>query len=176
MDTMRRRGDIMDIYEPATLAVAFAALMLLSVMTAWYARTKGKNPFLWFFLSLFFFPFSNLILFFLPDRHAAAPDPAVERPIFHSEAAYPKPDSEGESGIPVERPLQRMPFDPGLKWYYITQSCEQVGPVSLSGLRKAATDGTLTEESYIWCDEFADWKKIKELSNSRTLFDRDFLE
>ena len=49
------------------LSAIFAVLVLVALATAFYAKSKGRNPYLWGFLALL--PFLNapaiLVLFFL---------------------------------------------------------------------------------------------------------------
>ncbi len=50
-----------------------------------------------------------------------------------------------------------------INWYYV-QGSERVGPVSEEALRDLFQKETLTLESYIWRKGFANWERLKDIS------------
>ncbi|MFM2172029.1 MAG: hypothetical protein RI957_2258, partial [Verrucomicrobiota bacterium] len=48
-------------------------------------------------------------------------------------------------------------------WYYGSQG-QQNGPISESELRRKLADGTLTQQTMVWRDGWADWKAVAEVA------------
>ena len=105
-------------------------------------KKKGPqpNPLVCFRRS-FFLP-SLLLLAFLPTRETEAPSPT--------------PEEKQES--PSEEPPE--------VWFYLDQERSQIGPLSLSKLKRLFYRGDLTGKSLVWTPTFNEWKKIEQLPDS----------
>lgn len=49
------------------------------------------------------------------------------------------------------------------KWYYVKDGARQ-GPVSLGELQQLVSKGNITGQDYVWCRQFENWKRVKEVS------------
>ncbi len=47
-------------------------------------------------------------------------------------------------------------------WYYV-QGSERIGPISVDKLKLLFDEGKLNNDSYVWCKEYKDWAKIKDV-------------
>jgi hypothetical protein len=52
-------------------------------------------------------------------------------------------------------------------WYYGSQG-QQHGPISESELRRLLADGTLTQQTMVWRDGWADWKVVADVGEWQT--------
>lgn len=161
----------MDSHLDVNWRLFFFISSLIGGYTAFYANTKGKNPFLWFFIGFFLGIFAPLILWLfypnakekgggenkggdgMPTMTVNNPDPLLER----QDASIVSSKYEEEDKL----------------WYYLDQNHEQMGPVSVIALRELWNRGQLILNSYVWSKGMDQWQKIESLQSLRDLLNKD---
>ena len=124
--------------------------LLFGLLSANYARYRGRDPYLWFFIGMFMGIFALLILFLLPVSEA---------------------EQQQQEELQEDDPaLIQMPIAPVLPhefqtrdWYYLTPQNQQEGPVAFDILKKLWMDGTINSTSLVWSEGMEQWNNIQEL-------------
>lgn len=49
-------------------------------------------------------------------------------------------------------------------WYYVDNARNQQGPIDFSMLKKLIEENKISKEHFIWCEEWDNWKLLKEVS------------
>lgn len=134
-----------------TSILTFVFWFLTGVVCSYFAYQRGRDPYFWFAIGLFFGLLGLLVLVFLP---------AV--------------DSEEESNKEVSdksvsTTLSAIPFTPKndyiiKDWFYIDQSGQQHGPISFDALKTEWREGKLNLQSFIWTDTMPNWKRVEEVN------------
>lgn len=116
------------------LPILLCFWLLQGSIAAYYAKRKGRNPYLWFAIGCVFGILGIFAVFFL--KKPAQKDPKTV-------------DAEAK---PVPKSL------PHRHWYYLDQNSQQVGPVSTSALESAWREGKITPSTYVWHEGMDNWK------------------
>jgi hypothetical protein len=135
--------------EPKEL-ISLVIALLMGVLTAYFAKSRGKSTLLWFFIGMFFGLFGFIALFFFP---AVKPLP---------------PSKETPSALPPESeaPKRENRFI-NLSWFYADMQHAQQGPVSFDELQRLWKEQKITENTYIWTQGMKEWKTISEEAELR---------
>lgn len=157
-----------------SMVIMMIIALIGGISAALIAKNKGRNPLIWFFLTLLCVPLGLFILCLLSPatKREEQKVPAETLPRQASSEAAFSDDLGGEMNDLHSR---RLPTNQAIDWYFIDQNLETVGPLSMDQLRKALIDRHLDPTTYIWCEEFSDWTQISEFQNGSILFDADLL-
>ncbi len=123
---------------PIPLHYVFIFGALTGALGAYLAHKRGKDPYLWFFICFFCGLLGVIFLFF-----------------------WPKEEKKQEKPEPLKAPLA-----PPACWYYLDSANKPIGPMSYESLQKLLDEGVLNQESYIWHEEWKDWKKFSEIERT----------
>jgi len=113
--------------------------LIFGAASAYMARSRGKNPYLWFVLGMLFGVFGILFLLFGPKAHKTSQDPNT-----------------------IDITPQ---FDPKHKehlWYYLDSENHQHGPMSLDALVGALRQGKVSDKTFVWNESLENWKPFGE--------------
>lgn len=106
--------------------------------TAYFAAKFKKNPYLWFFIGIFFGVCGLIILFFLNYKKKKS----FEKKSF-------------EKNIP---PLISTKF-----WYYLNPENQSLGPFSINKLQNLFSEDKISKKTYVWNEDLKDWKLLKDI-------------
>jgi len=112
--------------------------LIFGVTSAYMAKTRGKNPYLWFFLGMFLGVFGILFLFFGPKTKK----------------------NQGPTTIDIT-----PQFDPSHReklWYYLAGDNQQHGPMSFDALLRALRDGKVSKNSFVWNETLENWQPFSD--------------
>lgn len=112
--------------------------LALGTLAAYLAKRRGLNPYFWFGIGLFFGAIGICVMFLLPK----------------------KTDQSNEVPIPPAPPI--LPKKNTL-WYYLDQNHTQSGPISEDFLQELFHKKTISEETYLWCEDMDNWERYKEI-------------
>lgn len=124
--------------------------IFLGWVNAYFAQTRGRNPFTWFILGFFFGIISLIVLFILPS--------------YNDKKDEKKESAESDDGIYVSR---HAPFDQH-DWYYLDKEHKQKGPHTFRELKRYFGKENISLETYVWNETMSDWKKIKDMPDFLT--------
>lgn len=127
------------LFPSALMWIVFGAL------SAYLAKTRGKNPYLWFFLGMLFGIFGLLFLFFAPKQRRQAQTAGT---------------AQDANTIDIS-----PPFDPKYNekfWYYLDPENQQHGPMSFDALYRLYCETTLSKQTYVWNESLESWKPFEE--------------
>lgn len=130
-----------------------SALMWLvfGALSAYFAKARGKNPYLWFFLGMLFGIFGLLFLIFSPKNKTA---PAARQ----AQGARQNTSAEETPTIDII-----PPYDPKYNekfWYYLDGQNMQFGPMSFDALFRLYQQGSVSKQTYVWNESFEEWQNL----------------
>lgn len=118
--------------------------LVFGSISAYLAKKRGKNPYLWFFLGTLFGVFGVLFLYFAPKDQAARPKTDDTTPTVDITPKVSESDKEKF-------------------WYYLDPENKQMGPMSYDGLLRNYGDGTITKDTHVWNENYDEWKPLSDL-------------
>jgi len=116
------------------LVLFFSIWVLMGLFASRLARQKGRDPSLWFCLGMCFGLMAIIVLYFLEE-------------VKPKEVVVEKPVVEDVPGV----------------WYTLDQKHEPLGPFSFGDIRSQLSDGILKESSYLWKEDWSEWKLVSEV-------------
>lgn len=118
--------------------------LIFGAISAYLANVRGKNPFHWFFLGMFFGIFGLFFLFFSPK---------------------PKKAEEPElASVTIDITPTVNPAYQDKIWYVLNPANERQGPMSYHGLMSLWKEGSVNGETLVWNENLDDWKPLKDLT------------
>ena len=139
--------------------LSFILLLIIASFTAYYANRKGRNPLLWFIIGVLLGIFAPLILLFLSS---AKNESANNNGMPTMTVSNPDPSLQHLPQTPAQVDLS-SPAEEDRLWYYLDQSHQQMGPVSIIALRELWHRGQLELNSYVWAEGMEQWQKVDQL-------------
>ena len=119
--------------------------LVIACISAYYAKERGRNPYIWFFIGFLGSLPGLLILFILPRKTAKKTE----------EPALANQENLSSS---LKPPVGSSPF-----WYYLDPSNQQLGPMSFHALEEAWREGKVTLQTYVWNETMENWKLFSEI-------------
>ncbi len=129
----KRNSKMQNPFSPVMLLTA----AVMGTLSAYLAKKRGKNPYLWFALGFFFGIFGIFALFF----------------------------TSGAKKIPTQMPKQpvlRIEGPSDKFWYYLDPTHNQQGPMSRDALTEAWKSGKIDLSTFVWHEELPEWKPLKD--------------
>ncbi len=126
----------MELYPLKPLAFVIAAVM--GIISAYLAVKRAKNPYLWFAIGFFLGALGIFAILFIT---AAKKRPTEEAP--------------QERLLSIDGPTDKF-------WYYLDPAHKTQGPMSKDAISDAWKSGKIDLSTFIWHEELADWKPLKE--------------
>jgi hypothetical protein len=123
-------------------------LVIQTGLASYYAAKRGRDPWGWAVIGMLFGFLGLFLLFLLPPL---AQKEQLPPPLAQSEMQV--------DSVPLLPPSE----PPKVEWYYLDGEHQQQGPVLLEALRDQWIEKKISAESYVWCSEMTEWKKIGEL-------------
>lgn len=118
--------------------IAFGAL------SAYFAKKRGKDPFLWFFLGALFGIFGLLFLIFDPKAKRQKKGPGAQ-------------EANTIDITPSFDPRHNEKF-----WYYLDAQNKRFGPMSFDAIHRLYKEATLSPQSFVWNESLESWKPLKD--------------
>jgi len=122
------------------------ALVTIGVISAYLAKKRGKNPYLWFFLGMLFGIFGLIFLFFSKPAQTS----------LRAQAA-PQNDPNTIDITPKIEPSAKEKF-----WYYLDPDNAQQGPMSFDGLIRAFREGKISVKTFVWNETLENWQPLSD--------------
>jgi len=128
--------------------------LLIGVSTAYFAQQRGRNPYIWFAIGIFFGLLGLLFVFLLPVVNA-------------NEESDSNVDKESFAPLLPQKNHEFLIND----WFYLDSQNKQQGPISFNALKKMLEEEEIKRSTFVWSEGMPDWKKIEEFGELK-----DFLE
>ena len=120
---------------------SLAIALLIGVLTAYFAKNRGKSPLLWFFIGTFFGIFGFIALFFFPTQ---------------KQEVGPEKETAQIQEMQKESPFKDT------SWFYADKAYTQQGPVPFNELVRLWKQNEVSQETYVWSQGMKEWKRIGE--------------
>jgi hypothetical protein len=114
------------------------ASLVVGCFSAYFARKRGQNPYVWFLIGFLLGVFGVMTFFFASRRGKKKEAAPTERPLF------------------IDGPTDKF-------WYYLGIENKQEGPMSRDALDLAWKNGKVSDTTYVWHEDLSDWKPLREL-------------
>jgi hypothetical protein len=127
--------------------VVIISWLLFGGVASYFASQRGRDPLAWFVIGMLLGILGILLLFLLPPIEAA--------------------NAEKEEPMPVKETAAtpaRL-----VEWYYLDSNRNTVGPLSFSLLTKASFDGLVKADTLVWSQGMAEWKRVDQVQELKTL-------
>lgn len=157
--------DSVDFSSVQTLVAILQGVLIIAIAVL-VARLKGRAPIFWGLLALFFGIYALFFLALLPQSRKEKDQTKKEEGEQEKKLGEPSGQKPKENHVPP--PLPVVPSETmteeqlgAVDWFYVGADKSIEGPFSLSALRERASEKKIHEESWIWCELFPNWKRIK---------------
>ena len=136
--------------------------IFLGTLSSYLATKRNRSPFFWFFIGAYLGLIGLIILYFLPSKSKNLDlIPALNK-------GCPEPKSQSELSLPPsEKSSSRLKKNQ--LWYFLDKDNKQFGPMSLNGLKQSWIDDLMTSQTYIWCGDMEDWKRLEDVPDVHSL-------
>ena len=118
------------------LFICFVAVV--GVIASRMAKLKGRDPVMWFWLGVLFGLIALIVLYFLKDLKSSKESPEVHV-------------------------VEEKKLDSAGVWYFLDQKQSPAGPFSFDDIRAMFKEGSLSTSSYLWYEEWTDWKLASDV-------------
>ena len=131
--------------------------MLMGVATAYFANQRGRDPYIWFALGIFFGVLAMLALVFLPPVKTDEEAEADRR----NQEIVERREKQVEEAEKIENAPDLLPQSMQTKeWFYLDKARQQQGPFSYYVMTELWQNGDLNSQSLVWTEGMAEWQKI----------------
>lgn len=144
-----------------SLILSILIWVLTGGLTAYLAVQRGRDPFVWFTLGIFFGLLSLIALFLLPPVVAETQQGQPKKTVVN--ALEPTPSSDIQASVPTHSYLVQ-------DWFCIDKLRQQLGPMRYDELKHLWQDKKIDDGSFVWSEGMGEWKKIADLSELRHSF------
>ena len=136
--------------------------IFLGTLSSYLARKKNRSPLYWFFIGAYLGVIGLIILYFLPSKSKNLDlVPALNK-------GYPEPKAQSELSLPPRKDSSSW-IKKNQLWYFLDKDNKQFGPMSLNGLKQSWIDDLMTSQTYIWCEDMEDWKRLEDVPDIHSL-------
>lgn len=154
--------------------------MLMGVATAYWAYQRGRDPYIWFAIGIFFGVLGMLVLILLPPIKNEE-ETAVG---LENDARIQRKEQHIQDHLEVAQDLQPQSVEVK-EWFYLDKRRDQKGPFSFYVINELWEGKDLTPASLVWAEGMPEWKKIQDIpdlyqvlqnleSQNRKSFPEDF--
>lgn len=153
------------------MTTLFTMILWVSIgaATAYLASQRGRDPYIWFALGMFFGILAMLAVVLLPpvkseeeievDRKNEGIVAMREKQVEEEERLESAPDLQPQSVETKE-------------WFYLDKNHQQQGPFSFFGINEAWENRDITSNSFVWSEGMEEWKQIHEIDDLYTILER----
>lgn len=125
--------------------LTFILWFLLGVACSYYATKRGRDPYAWFAIGIFFGIFGFIALFLLPPLNEE--NATIEKPEEIPVIVSPSPEQEFLTS----------------QWFYINPTFPQQGPITFHALQDLWKTNAISNNTFVWSNGMKEWKKISDL-------------
>lgn len=145
----------------SSMTLTMILWILTGIATGYLAYRRGRDPYIWFALGIFFGILAILVLVLLP------PIKNTEEEIAANERAEDIAERR-EKQLKEQEKLENAPnLQPQSvetkEWFYLDKAKQQQGPSSFYSLNALWENGEINLQSYVWTEGMPEWKKIQDL-------------
>lgn len=133
---------------PTLSPTYFFFWIVMGSISAYFAKKRGKNPYLWFAIGSFFGLLGFFILFFMSKK---------------KKNMQAEQEASKEDGMTIDITPEVTPAELEKLWYYLAAENQQHGPMSFDALKRAFREGKISNGSYVWNEEMDEWRRFGEL-------------
>ncbi len=123
--------------------LTIASSALFGIISAYFAYRQGRNPYVWFFIGLFFGMLGCFALLF-SKRTKKILKPSEKNPL------------DDLPSLSISEPTNKL-------WYYLDHTHQQIGPISHNALVSNFQEKKISLSTYVWNEDMTEWKTLEQL-------------
>ncbi len=129
-------------------------LVAVGAIASHFAKLRGRNPRTWFILGFVFGLIGLAVLFVLPSLKKKK----------HPQALQQTPPASPAAPLIKKPAIEVLDATHANKlWYYLDESHQQYGPMSINALSQAWEAGKVKPHTYVWNEHLTDWKSFDQV-------------
>lgn len=122
--------------------------IVFGCVTAYFAKTRGRNVYGWFFIGLFLGLIGLCLVFIFPKKNL--------------------PVQKSDEPVTIDI-VPDAPEDHKNKfWYYLDETNKQMGPMSFNALVRDWKEGKVHPQTQVWNENLTHWKPFSEFLKKPT--------
>lgn len=142
--------------------------ILMGIATSYIANQRGRDPYIWFALGMFFGVLALLTLVLLPQVKAEE----LEKDERNKEIVERR-EKQMEEQERIENAPDLEPQSIETKeWFYLDKERQQHGPLSFYVINELWEGGTVNSQTYVWTEGMPEWKRVQEISDLYDILER----
>lgn len=126
-----------------TFGQSLFVILIVALLTALFAKERGRDPYIWFGLGLLGNIFALLLLFILPDLLETSAKKGPKTIDIVATPLYPEFEK----------------YD----WFYLDSERKTTGPLPFDKLKGLFQKNSLTESSLVWNEGQTEWLQINKV-------------
>lgn len=144
--------------------------MLMGLATGYLAQQRGRDPYIWFALGLFFGILALLALVLLPQVRSPEEMEADRK----NEEIIKLREKQMQEQEKIEDAPDLQPQSIQTKeWFYLDKSRQQQGPHSFYVITELWENGDITAHSYVWAEGMPEWKHVNDIPELLTALEQN---
>lgn len=134
--------------------------MLMGIVTAYFANQRGRDPYIWFALGIFFGLLAMIALVLLPPLKSEEEMAIDER---NKEIVERREKQVGEEEKLESAPDLQPQSVETKEWFYLDKSHQQQGPTSFFLINELWEGGDINVQTLVWTEGMPDWRKVGDV-------------
>ena len=137
-------------------------LMVMGAATAYLAYQRGRDPYMWFVIGIFFGVLAMLLLVILPVVTNEEELKAQEK----SKELVDRREEQMKEQEKLENAPNLQPQSVETnEWFYLDKTRQQQGPFSFYVINELWEGAEINAHTLVWTDGMAEWKQIQDTPN-----------
>lgn len=143
--------------------------ILMGIATSYIANQRGRDPYIWFALGMFFGVLAVLTLVLLPPVKSEEEQEKDER----NKEIVERREKQMEEQEKIENAPDLEPQSIETKeWFYLDKERQQQGPLSFYVINELWESGALNPQTYVWTEGMPEWKRVHEIPDLHDILER----
>lgn len=141
----------------------------MGAATSYLAYQRGRDPYIWFALGIFFGVLAVLALVLLPPVQSQDEIEADQR----NQELIKLRERQVQEQEKIEDAPNLQPRSIQTKeWFYLDKSRHQQGPHSFYVITELWENGDITAHSYMWSEGMSEWKRVHDIPEMFAAFEQ----
>lgn len=151
------------------MILSMVCWLLIGAATAHFAKQRGRDPTIWFFIGILLGLLGLILVFIMPALNGTQTQQSPSGS--GGTDSISRPSSQAES-VKEEHSLPRHDFFVK-DWFYLDDARKQQGPVPFDTLKREWKEERIGHATFIWSEGMDNWKKIGDFSELKDLLDAE---
>lgn len=144
--------------------------MLMGIATSYIASQRGRDPYIWFALGMFFGILAMLALVLMPPGKSQQELDKDQR----TKEIVERREKQMEEQEKIEKAADLEPQSLEAKeWFYLDKERQPQGPFSYYVIHELWESGVVDPQILVWTEGMSEWKKVQDIPELLYILDND---